>query len=119
MMRNLLDALRTDTTAAQHIGEEGTNIVWPLRTTERHDQDRVETQDAIVSPMSNRMPRRAFLALLPLAACSRRVPGLSIALVKDATLVWSRGFGVLRAGSNALVDADTVFEAGSVSKTVF
>jgi CubicO group peptidase (beta-lactamase class C family) len=47
------------------------------------------------------------------------VPGLSIALVKNATLVWSRSFGVLNAGSNAPVDADTVFEAGSVSKTVF
>ena len=96
------------------------------------------------------MPRRAFLALLPLAACSRRpqapaaqesgvpvdlvaglemqipslmaaarVPGLSIAIVKNAALVWSRGFGVTNAGANAPVDADTVFEAGSVSKTVF
>jgi CubicO group peptidase (beta-lactamase class C family) len=100
--------------------------------------------------MLNRMPRRAFLALLPLAACSRppetqavqeslvpaeliagletqipslmaaaRVPGLSIAIVKNAALAWSRGFGVLTAGSNVPVDADTVFEAGSVSKTVF
>jgi CubicO group peptidase (beta-lactamase class C family) len=96
------------------------------------------------------MPRRAFLALLPLAACSRqpraplaqasavpadliagletqipslmaaaRVPGLSIAIVKNAALVWSRGFGVKKAGANDPVDANTVFEAGSVSKTVF
>jgi CubicO group peptidase (beta-lactamase class C family) len=48
-----------------------------------------------------------------------RVPGMSIAIVRDAQLLWRRGFGVMRTGSNERVDNDTVFEAGSVSKTVF
>jgi len=47
------------------------------------------------------------------------VPGLSIALVRNAKLVWRRGFGVKDANSREPVDHDTVFEAASVSKTVF
>jgi CubicO group peptidase (beta-lactamase class C family) len=48
-----------------------------------------------------------------------RVPGLSIAVIRDAKLRWRRGFGLKRAGSNQRVDNNTVFEIGSVSKTVF
>src|ERR1051326_4944668 len=47
------------------------------------------------------------------------VPGLSIALIKDAKLFWRRGFGVKDSASKVPVDNDTVFEAASVSKTVF
>jgi len=48
-----------------------------------------------------------------------RVPGLSIAIIQDAKLLWRRGFGVKDRASKAPVDNDTVFEAASVSKTVF
>jgi hypothetical protein len=48
-----------------------------------------------------------------------RVPGLSIAVVRDGKLFWRRGFGVRHSGSGARVDNDTVFNVGSVSKTVF
>jgi len=48
-----------------------------------------------------------------------RVPGVSIALIRDATLFWRRGFGVKDRASQEPVDSDTVFEAASVSKTVF
>lgn len=47
------------------------------------------------------------------------VPGLSIALIQDGKLLWRRGFGVKDASSKKPVDNDTVFEAASVSKTVF
>ena len=47
------------------------------------------------------------------------VPGVSIAIIKDAKLFWRRGFGVTDRASNKPVDNDTVFEAASVSKTVF
>lgn len=46
-------------------------------------------------------------------------PAAAIALVADAQLLWSRGFGVTDRTTNAPVNADTVFEFGSVSKTVF
>ena len=48
-----------------------------------------------------------------------RVPGLSIALIDNASLAWVRGFGFKDAASRMSVDADTVFEAASMSKPVF
>lgn len=47
------------------------------------------------------------------------VPGVSIALVRDAQLIWRREFGVADAASRAPVTRDTVFEAQSMSKPVF
>lgn len=47
------------------------------------------------------------------------VPGVSIAVIKDGKVAWHRGFGVRDAHSRAPVDDNTVFEAASVSKTVF
>jgi CubicO group peptidase (beta-lactamase class C family) len=86
-------------------------------------------------------------SLLPLTACSHRtlgsfnsnlqpqlpaleseitkrmeeakVPGLSIAIIKDGKLFWRRAFGVKESASKEPVDNDTLFEAASVSKTVF
>jgi len=46
-------------------------------------------------------------------------PALSIALISDAQIAWRRAFGVKDFVSRQPVDDDTVFEAGSVSKTVF
>jgi CubicO group peptidase (beta-lactamase class C family) len=48
-----------------------------------------------------------------------KVPGISIAIIKDAKLLWRRGFGVKDSASKEPVDNDTVFEVASVSKTVF
>jgi CubicO group peptidase (beta-lactamase class C family) len=48
-----------------------------------------------------------------------KVPGLSIAIIKDAKLFWRRGFGVKDRASKEPVDNDTVFEAASTSKPVF
>jgi CubicO group peptidase (beta-lactamase class C family) len=48
-----------------------------------------------------------------------KVPGLSIAIIKDGNLFWRRGFGVKDATSKETVDNDTVFSAGSTSKPVF
>jgi CubicO group peptidase (beta-lactamase class C family) len=47
------------------------------------------------------------------------VPGVAIALVHDGKLLWRRGFGFKDSVSKETVDNDTVFEAASVSKTVF
>ena len=48
-----------------------------------------------------------------------KVPGLSIAIIKDGKLFWRRAFGVKDSASREPVDNDTLFEAASVSKTVF
>jgi CubicO group peptidase (beta-lactamase class C family) len=47
------------------------------------------------------------------------IPGLSVALISNARLTWSRSFGVKNAGTKEAVDNNTVFEAASLSKPVF
>jgi CubicO group peptidase (beta-lactamase class C family) len=47
------------------------------------------------------------------------VPGLSVAIVEDAKVAWSGGFGVKNAEAKDLVNADTIFEAASLSKPAF
>lgn len=47
------------------------------------------------------------------------VPGAAIAVIRDAEVSWHRAFGVRDAASSAPVDERTLFEAASVSKTVF
>ncbi len=58
----------------------------------------------------------AMDASIPEIMREMKVPGLSIALIRGGELVWSGAFGVRDATSNAPVDHDTVFEAGSMSK---
>jgi CubicO group peptidase (beta-lactamase class C family) len=47
------------------------------------------------------------------------VPGAAIAVVQNGRLAWQRTFGVQDAATGKPVDEHTVFEAASVSKTVF
>ena len=67
--------------------------------------------DELVADLEKQLP-----ALL---AKATTVPAVSMALVTDAKLRWRGAFGVKDFGSKVPVDPDTVFEAGSVSKTVF
>ena len=46
------------------------------------------------------------------------VAGLAVALVDGDRIVWAEGFGTADRDSGRKVDADTVFEIGSVSKTM-
>ena len=46
------------------------------------------------------------------------VSGLAVALVDGGRIVWAEGFGTADRDSGRMVDADTVFEIGSVSKTM-
>jgi len=56
---------------------------------------------------------------IPQLMAEAAVPGLSIALIRQAEVVWRRGFGVCGAASTRPVDSDTIFEAQSMSKPVF
>lgn len=47
-----------------------------------------------------------------------KVPGLSIAVVDGYEIAWAKSWGVVRAGATTPVTDDTLFQAGSVSKTV-
>ena len=45
-----------------------------------------------------------------------KVPGLSVAIVRNDSVIFAKGYGVLKAGSKTPVDAKTLFEIGSSSK---
>ncbi|MES2697535.1 MAG: serine hydrolase domain-containing protein [Verrucomicrobiota bacterium] len=47
------------------------------------------------------------------------VPGAALAIIQDGEVSWQRAYGVKDTATGAPVDADTVFEAASVSKTAF
>jgi len=47
-----------------------------------------------------------------------RIPGVSVAVVSGGRVEWARGFGVKDATTNEPVTAETLFQAGSISKPV-
>ncbi len=46
------------------------------------------------------------------------VPGVSVAVFKDGKIRWARGYGVANSESGTMVDTNTLFQAGSISKPV-
>ncbi|TVP70541.1 MAG: class A beta-lactamase-related serine hydrolase [Nitriliruptor sp.] len=46
------------------------------------------------------------------------VPGAAVALVDDGEVVWAEGFGLAEVATGRPVRADTMFQAGSLSKSV-
>lgn len=46
------------------------------------------------------------------------IPGMAVAVVKDGSVLYAKGFGVRRIGSPERVDADTVFQLASLSKPI-
>lgn len=57
--------------------------------------------------------------LIPEWMRKHHVPGLAIALIKDAKIQWTQGFGVKNTETKESVATDTVFEAASLSKPAF
>jgi len=47
------------------------------------------------------------------------VPGLSIAVIRDGNLLWTKAFGVKSTKTNEPVTEDTIFEAASLTKPFF
>ena len=47
------------------------------------------------------------------------VPGAALAIIRNGELVYSKGWGVQRAGENSPITAQTVFPAASLTKPVF
>ena len=64
--------------------------------------------------------RDGELAGLPLPALMQKlgVPGMSIAVIRDFDIHWSRGYGIADVSSGAKVEPDTLFQAASISKPV-
>lgn len=47
-----------------------------------------------------------------------KVPGVSIAVVRNGKLHWAKGYGIANAGTGTRVGQNTLFQAGSISKPV-
>ena len=64
--------------------------------------------------------RDGELPALPLQALMQKlgVPGMSIAVIRDFDIHWSRGYGLADVTSQAKVEPDTLFQAASISKPV-
>jgi CubicO group peptidase (beta-lactamase class C family) len=56
---------------------------------------------------------------IPRVMTEGEVPGLSIAVIKNAKVVWQKSFGVANSATQQPVNDDTIFEAASLSKPVF
>lgn len=46
------------------------------------------------------------------------VPGISITVINDGKIEWSRGYGVVVEGGPQAVERDTLFQVASISKTI-
>lgn len=47
-----------------------------------------------------------------------KVPGVSIAVIKNGKLRWAKGYGYANTETGTKVDANTLFQAGSISKPI-
>lgn len=70
---------------------------------------------------ADRTPRliAALREFIPELMSHHEVPGLSIAVVRDAKIVWSQGFGVKSVTTKEPVDEKTPFAGASLSKAAF
>jgi CubicO group peptidase (beta-lactamase class C family) len=66
-------------------------------------------------PIRNRGFRKATLAE---RMTYYRVPGVAVALIENSQIAWVRHYGVVEAGKKRPVTAQTLFQAGSISKPV-
>jgi CubicO group peptidase (beta-lactamase class C family) len=76
-----------------------------------------------VAPLKTNVELREHIGALekviPSLLETAGVPGMSIALIRDGKVVWSRGFGIKNAKTGERVKDDTVFEAASLTKPFF
>ncbi|MGP0067885.1 MAG: serine hydrolase domain-containing protein [Isosphaeraceae bacterium] len=68
------------------------------------------------SPKTYEAAIAAVDAFVAREVAEKKLPSLSIALVDDQTIVWSRGYGFVDLNRKTPATADTVYRVGSVSK---
>ena len=71
--------------------------------------------DVLPAPGYEEVARR-LTALIEAEAADKGLPAVSIALVDDQKIVWSRGFGFADPKAKTPATSDTVYRVGSVSK---
>lgn len=73
---------------------------------------------AIAAPDAYAPVAKRLSATIKREMAANKVKGLSIALVDDQRVVWSRGFGYADEAAKAPATVDTVYRAGSISKVL-
>jgi CubicO group peptidase (beta-lactamase class C family)/D-alanyl-D-alanine dipeptidase len=76
----------------------------------------VPAQESIAPPEKYAACVRALDQFITREMANKQLPGLSIALVDDQTIVWARGYGYADAANKVPATAETVYRVGSVSK---
>src|SRR3954471_1382051 len=61
-------------------------------------------------------PYPGLEAYITKAVQASKIPGISVAIVRNDSVIYAKGFGVLAVGTKTPVDAKTLFEIGSSSK---
>lgn len=72
-------------------------------------------------PIPEEQIDRAIAQLDSLAAAilqKSAIPGMAVAVVRNGSIVYAKGFGVRKSGEPALIDTDTVFQIASLSKSL-
>lgn len=63
------------------------------------------------------IPAKEFETLIEKTRQEYNVPGAAVVIVKDDKIIFAQGFGIKEANNPDKVDADTIFQLASVSKT--
>jgi len=75
------------------------------------------------APLKTGVDEKALIAdlekAIPELMKAANIPGLSIAVIRDGKLFWTRGFGVKNSKTGEPVTRDTIFEAASLTKPFF
>ena len=79
----------------------------------------VSAQSAYPQSVSPVIEPRRFDQRITQLMDSARIPGLSIAILRQNKLTYSKGYGLTKADSTQRVTSATIFEAASLSKPVF
>lgn len=85
------------------------------QATSQEERIRKIEATAVDIPMGDKEPLRLSLAQLMELY---KVPALSIAVIEDYKIAWTKGYGTIGTGSTAPVTTRTLFQAGSISKPV-
>lgn len=80
--------------------------------------DRIARIENGLLPATILQGRPAPKASIAQRMAALQVPGASVAVIHNGAIEWARGYGVAQAGTARAVSAETLFQAGSVSKPV-
>jgi CubicO group peptidase (beta-lactamase class C family) len=70
-----------------------------------------------LSSIAAQEPFPGLDAYIAKAVQASKIPGVGVAIVRNDSVLYTKGFGVLAAGSTTPVDDQTLFEIGSSSKS--